>query len=210
VELVWSMVGVLGVLCLGIMSPGPSFVLVARTAVAVSRGNGLATAVGMGVGGSVFAVLALLGLQAVLLSMPLLYLMLKVLGGVYLLYLAVMIWRGARDEIEVDAQNGGERSRWRQSFRLGLVTQLSNPKTAIFYGSVFAALLPAELPLSTVMVLAPVIFLLETGWYAIVAVVLSSRAPRRVYLQWKAMLDRCASSVIGILGLKLILDARSS
>ena len=46
---------VLGAILLGAISPGPSFVLVARTAVAVSRRDALATALGMGAGGLVFA-----------------------------------------------------------------------------------------------------------------------------------------------------------
>ena len=53
-----------GALTLGAMSPGPSFVMVARTAVARSRANGLAAALGMGVGGLIYAVASLLGLQA--------------------------------------------------------------------------------------------------------------------------------------------------
>ena len=58
-DVISAYLSTLGVLCLGIISPGPSFVLVARVSVAVSRGDGLATAIGMGVGGAFFALLAL-------------------------------------------------------------------------------------------------------------------------------------------------------
>ena len=56
-------VAILGTILLGAISPGPSFVVVARTAAAASRRDGLATALGMGVGGLVFASAALLGLD---------------------------------------------------------------------------------------------------------------------------------------------------
>jgi threonine efflux protein len=207
-EIITSFISILGILTLGIMSPGPSFVLVARTSIAVSRLDGLATAMGMGIGGMFFAVLALLGLQAVLLSVPLLYLALKVLGGVYLIYLATIIWRGASQPIELKADSMGRRDNLSKSFKIGLITQLSNPKTAIFYGSIFAALLPPNLSISVLLVLAPIIFLLEAGWYCIVALVLSSEAPRQLYLNSKSLLDRIASGVIGALGLKLIIDAK--
>ena len=54
--------GILAAVTLGAISPGPSFVFVARSAVALSRAEGLAAALGMGIGGVGFAALALLGL----------------------------------------------------------------------------------------------------------------------------------------------------
>jgi threonine/homoserine/homoserine lactone efflux protein len=62
-----ALAGIIGALAVGVVSPGPSFVMVARLAVATSRASGLGAAVGMGMGGVVFAVTALFGLQAILL-----------------------------------------------------------------------------------------------------------------------------------------------
>ncbi len=50
-----SVLSIAGAITLGAMSPGPSFVVVARTAVATSRADGVAAALGMGVGGVLFA-----------------------------------------------------------------------------------------------------------------------------------------------------------
>ena len=205
-DVISAYLSTLGVLCLGIISPGPSFVLVARVSVAVSRGNGLATAIGMGVGGAFFALLALLGLQAILLSVPVLYGGLKILGGLYLIYLASVIWRGATQSLHSEGASIHSASIY-SSFKLGLITQLSNPKTAIFYGSVFAALLPPSLPVSSLLILVATIFFLESGWYSLVAYVLSSAAPRQVYLKLKVILDRVAGGIIGILGLRLVYQA---
>jgi threonine/homoserine/homoserine lactone efflux protein len=208
-EIILPLISILGVMSLGMMSPGPSFILVARTAVANSRADGLATAIGMGGAAIFFATLALLGLQAVLLSVPTLYMALKILGGAYLLYLAVVIWRGSKQTIDIQEGSYKKPSKIYQSFKIGLITQLSNPKTAIFYGSVFAALLPENVSVSMILILALMLFILEAGWYSIVALVLSSNAPRKVYLNSKAILDRVASLIIGGLGLKLIIDASS-
>ncbi len=72
-ETALSIISITGAIALGAMSPGQSFILVARTAVASSRGDGMAVALGMGVGCFVFALLALLGLQSLLLALPWLY-----------------------------------------------------------------------------------------------------------------------------------------
>ena len=90
-----ALFGIATALALGAASPGPSFVMIARMAIASSRADGLCAALGMGIGALLFAGFALLGLQGLLLAVPSLYLLLKVAGGLYLAYLGLRIWRGA-------------------------------------------------------------------------------------------------------------------
>ena len=202
-----SLAGIVAAISLGTMSPGPSFVVVARTAVAKSRAHGVASALGMGVGGLAFAGAALLGLQGLLVAVPSLYLALKVLGGLYLCYLGFRIIRAASDPIAVMVETGEIGRSPRQSFLVGLGTQVSNPKTAIVYASVFAAFLPSGFsPLLGVTVLVA-IFAIETGWYSLVAVALSATRPRRAYLSYKAWIDRAAGAAMGALGLRLLYTA---
>lgn len=207
-ELILSLVSVLGALLIGAISPGPSFVLVARTSMAASRIDGLLTAIGMGVGGVVFSVMVLLGLQVALASVPWLYLALKLVGGLYLVYLAVRIWRGAKEPIVIPSAREGIPRSVKKSFLLGLITQLSNPKTAVVYGSIFAALLPHNLPHIAALALPFLVFLVEAGWYSIVALALSAESSRAAYLRSKMHVDRVAGGVMGLLGLKLVAAAR--
>lgn len=207
-ELVISLASVLGALLIGAISPGPSFVLVARTSMASSRIDGLCAAIGMGLGGVVFSVVVLLGLQAALAGVPWLYLTLKLVGGLYLAYLAVRIWRGAKDTIVLPSAEREIRSSVKRSLMLGLFTQLSNPKTAVVYGSIFAALLPHNLPSSVDIALPFLVFLVEAGWYSIVALALSAESSRAKYLRSKVHVDRVAGGVLGLLGLKLVAAAR--
>ncbi len=203
-----SILAIGGALALGAVSPGPSFVMVARAAIARSRADALHMAVGMGLGGVVFATAALLGLKLLLAAVPWLYMTMKVGGGVYLVYLGMRIWRGASEPLAmaagaqqsgtVQAPGGG------RALLGGLATQLSNPKTAVVYASVFAALLPAEVPAPLLVALPLMVFAIETGWYAIVAVALSSARPRAFYLRFKLWLDRAAGGVMALLGIRLI------
>jgi len=205
-----AVLSIAGAISLGAMSPGPSFIMVARTALAVSRKDGVAAALGMGVGGVVFAVAALLGLQVVLSAVPSLYAFVKLLGGAYLLYLGYLIWRGAGDHLSLPGTEteSNKKSAFRRSFLLGLGTQVSNPKTAVVYASIFVSLLPRELPASMTVALPLLIFAIETGWYSIVALALSAPSPRATYLRSKSTLDRVAGGVMAALGVKLIVGAR--
>ncbi len=203
-DLILSMSLVLTALLAGAMSPGPSFVLIARTAMSISRYDAIAASIGMGIGGLIYAILALSGLQAVLGRVPELYVGLKLLGGVYLIYMAVRIWQGANQALVVDDANEQRQHTLRKSLLIGLVTQLSNPKTAIVYAGIFAALLPANIPQLIFFILPPLVFLVETGWYLVVTLVLSSAKPKAAYLKSKSLFDRIASGAMALLGIKLV------
>lgn len=198
---------ILGALLLGAISPGPSFVFVVRTAVAQSRNEGLAAALGMGVGAFIYGTLAVLGLRTLIADGGLLFAALKVAGGLYLVYLAWKIWSHAKDPITVDTA-GPATANPRKAFTFGLLTQLSNPKIVAVFGAVFAALLPANPEPWLYWALPPLIFLQETLWYAIVAVAFSASKPRALYLGAKLWVDRAAAAFIGVLGLRLIIEAR--
>ncbi|VEA72453.1 Threonine efflux protein [Serratia rubidaea] len=204
-ETLLSVLSITGAIALGAMSPGQSFILVARTAVASSRRDGMAVALGMGVGCAVFALLALLGLQSLLLAVPWLYGTLKVFGGAFLVYLAIKMLRGARQPLSLQGGDG-IRLGARKAFTTGLLTQLGNPNTAIVFGSIFAALLSHRIAPVMYLLLPLIALVVDLVWYAFVAFVLSSPRPRQIYLRFKAWFDRVGGGVLALLGLKLMLN----
>jgi threonine/homoserine/homoserine lactone efflux protein len=192
-------------IAMGAVSPGPSFVLVARTAVSADRTNGLLAALGMGLGGLTFAVAALLGLHSLLLAVPSLYVVLKVGGGLYLVWLGVRLWRSAKAPMAADLGGaGGGRPVSPRYLWLALTTQLSNPKAAIVYAGVFAAFMPSDADLAFKAELAALVFVVEAGWYALVAIALSAPGPRGAYLRARTWLDRAAGGFLFAIGVKLV------
>lgn len=198
---------ILGVFLLGAMSPGPSFIVVSRIAIARSRADGLMAAVGMGIGGFFFACIAVAGLTAILLQVEWLNILLRLAGGAYLVWIGISIWRAAPQKIMIAETPADQPSTLWKSLLRGLFVQISNPKTAIFYASMFAALLPSPAPTWMLLALPPLLFINEFAWYAIVALGFSSDGPRVVYLRSKTWIDRAAGAVVGALGLKLMTDS---
>lgn len=200
-----SLFSILGALVLGSISPGPSFMFVTRTSVAISRRDGLAAAVGMGLGAATISSLALLGVRVVLAQAQWLYATFKMLGGVYLLYLAWRVWRGAK--LPANSPNGtAQSSDARRSFLLALATQFSNPKTLIVISGILAALLPSVVPKWMYIAIPLINLLTDTCWYAFVAIAMSSATPRLAYLRAKTSIDRTVGGVLGALGLRLIFE----
>lgn len=203
-----SMLGIAAAIGIGAASPGPSFLMVARTAASSGRASGLCASLGMGLGALLFAIASLLGLNAIFVAVPILYVSLKIVGGLYLAYLGIRVWRGAKQPLDTSTGPSSIHPLRRSShFFLGFATQVSNPKTAIVYASVFAAFLPTSPSTQFCLVVAALVFFIEACWYAIVATVLSSETPRGTYLRYKKWVDRSAGGIMGALGVNLATSA---
>jgi threonine/homoserine/homoserine lactone efflux protein len=203
------LLGISAAILLGAMSPGPSFVIVARTAVSGSRGHGILAALGMGIGGAAFALAALLGLQALLSAVPALHRALQIAGACYLLFIAYRLWKAAPTPFGDFGKDTDSRHGSLQAFAMGLGTQISNPKAALVYASVFSAVLTTKPSGAIAATLVSVIFAIEFGWYTLVAIAFSTQSARQTYGTWKAWIDRLAAGAMGALGVKLLVDARA-
>src|SRR5262245_9689659 len=104
--LILAMIGF--VQLLAVMSPGPSFLITARTAIARSRADGIKVALGLGAGTIVWSTAALLGLHFLFRQFHWLFIGMKVAGALYLLWIAGQIFWHAADPIETDKGANGE------------------------------------------------------------------------------------------------------
>lgn len=189
---------------LAVISPGPSFLITARTAVAQSRADGVKVALGLGAGTVIWSSAALLGLNAVFHAVPALFMAMKFSGALFLLYIALMIFRHATVPLEIGA--GAEKLS--RPFVRGFLTQISNPKVAVFFGSIFIAMLPAQVPLWMTVALILIVSFNEVWWYTAVALFFGSGPVRAFYLRAKAWIDRITGLFLGLLGLRLLWSAR--
>ncbi|MEI7597872.1 MAG: LysE family translocator [Aestuariivirga sp.] len=191
---------------LAVISPGPSFLITARTAVAKSHRDGVKVALGLGTGTVVWSTAALLGLNAVFHAVPVLFIGMKIAGALFLLYIAYKIFRHAAEPLNMEGGEGPTGS----PFVKGFLTQISNPKVAVFFGSIILAMLPAQLsPWMTVALIA-IFSLNEVWWYTVVALFFGSGPVRRFYLRAKVWIDRVTGLFLGGLGLRLLWSARDA
>lgn len=190
---------------LAVMSPGPSFLITARTAVAQSRGDGFKVALGLGAGTVIWSSAALLGLNALFHALPSLFMAMKIAGALFLLWVAWQIFRHAAVPLDLDLR---QREAISHPFIRGVLTQISNPKVAVFFGSIFIAMLPAHVPLWMTLTLIAIVSFNEVWWYAAVALFFGSGPVRRFYLKAKVWIDRVTGLFLGVLGLRLLWAAR--
>jgi len=148
-----------------IVSPGPDFALTVRNTVARGRRAGMSTSAGVVSGQLVWACAAAAGIAALLVASRPAFLALRLVGAAYLIYLGLQAllaaWRGTAAH--------GHSSRGSSPYVQGLLSNLGNPKMAIFFtsllpqfGESFAALLGHALLFST-LTLAWLAFVVRVG-----------------------------------------------
>ncbi len=188
----------------GAMSPGPSFLVVAQNSLSKSRANGVATSIGTGLGAAVFALLAALGVTTLLEQSPKVYFVFRLAGGLYLLWLAYRIWRGAKQPLGAISGTQSGQSELFGSAVKGFVVQVSNPKTVFIIASIFSAVMPTTPPMNTALYVTLIAFVVDFAWYALVAVSLSHAGSRQFYSRAKAGFDRFAAALLVALSIKLL------
>lgn len=196
------------------VSPGPNFVLIAHTAAAGTRRAAVAVALGVVAAGGVLAAVAVFGLGGVLARLPWLAAALRVVCGGYLAWLGVRLWLRARAPAAADeaprasgADETAPPARGRlgkpHHFRQGVLSNLTNPKAAAFFGSVLTATLPPTEPTAVKAAAVALILLISTAWHLSVALLFSAPATQRWYAHAEPTLNRVVGTILVVLGVAL-------
>lgn len=194
-----SFLAICSAIAVGAMSPGPSFLVVARASLSRGRRAGLLTAMGMALAGATYALLAVIGLASLLAATPLLFTAVKVLGACYLTFIGVVMIRNAKERL--DGPTG--RTEAKVGFWVGFMTQISNPKTIVVYTSVFAALLPRHTETWLLSALPITIGIIEGTWYAVVASLFAGTSAHQLYSRAKTSIDRVSGALMILLAIRL-------
>ncbi|MGW2230144.1 LysE family translocator [Streptomyces formicae] len=193
-----------GVLALLTVVPGPDMAVVTKRAVAEGWRDGLRTVGGITTGLLVWGVLTVAGLAAVLAASAVAYTVVKLLGAAYLVFLGVQALvrgrRGGGVSTTVPSGPAPEGHPW----RTGLVSNVLNPKIAVFYTGLLPTLAPPSLPshvgMALLVLLHAVLTLLWLGGYVMVL------ARARGFFERPAVrraLDRVTGVVLIGFGLKV-------
>lgn len=184
---------------LAAMSPGPNFVLVTQTAVTRSRGGAGAVVLGFTLSNLLWCLAVVLGLSVLFEAAPWLYRTIKILGGFYLIYLGITLWV-AKPRKAADPRPTNHSG----AFVRGVLTNLSNPKSVVYFGSVFTVFLKPDAPLWVQAAAIGIVLLNTLLWYGALAMMFSAPAVQRGYARVQRPIDRVAGAVMAAFGARLI------
>ncbi|MEJ6396063.1 LysE family translocator [Gymnodinialimonas sp. 2305UL16-5] len=186
-----------------LVSPGPNFVLISSAAVTQSREHAIWTACGIATGSFTWAAAAALGLASVFEVFPVIGLILKLVGAAYLIYLGLTLLRSQGFRRLQKKAEDGRTGYWR-----GFLVNMTNPKSAAYYASVFAAFLTPDMPVWVLGFLVSAIALMSLAWHLLLAIGLSAAALRSRYIAFSKYIDRLCGGLLVVLGLRLACDSR--
>lgn len=187
-----------------ILSPGPNFLVLTRLAISDSRRTGLFAAFGVTSASVLLSTLAIMGAGLLLAQSPLVSNLLPLVGGTYLVYVGWRtLWRSSVAAQSTIADR--QRKKPLAAYRDGLMTNLTNPQSLIFFSSIFASLLTKDLPTWTRP--AGVLLIAAISIAANIATVVAFSIPRMqaAYLNAKTTIDRIAGILLVLYGLRIAL-----
>lgn len=192
-----------GVCLAGAASPGPSLLVVVRANLAGGRSAGLAAAWAHALGVGLYALLTVLGVSALLRTVPGLFSALQFCAALYLLYLASGLLRGSTAP---DSNHNRAPSQRHRATRDGFLIALLNPKLGLFMLALFSQFLRPHFGLQehALMVLTAVV--IDGCWYSLVTLLLAREGWLEALRAQGRLIDRLLGTLLAVIAVYLILQ----
>lgn len=201
-----TLLAVFGVFIPALILPGPDFVAVVRASMTHGARAGILTTVGVTAGLIFYATLSLVGLSALLAQFQWLTVVVRIVGGAYLIVLGVRLIATRSAERAVAAGPAPPASR---AVLFGLIVNLTNPKAVVLFASVFATTVSADTPIWMLALMIALVAASAFTWYVLVSLFMASPGVMRRFSRARHWIERTAGVCFVALGGKVLADARS-
>jgi len=188
---------------MALLSPGPDFFLILQTALRFSLRHAFAVCAGIACANAIYLVIAVAGLEAVR-EMTLLTLVLKYLGGAYLIYMGWLMVKATRRPIEETGRAGSLlKKNYRQRFTMGFMSGILNPKNAVFYLSLFTVMVSPKTGIALRSLYACWMIAIVLFWDMAVAVMIGNPLVKQKLGRWIFGIEKISGTILAIFGIIL-------
>jgi len=193
----WSQFAI--VCIIGAMSPGPSLAVVIRNNINYNKLAGILTSIGHGLGIGVYATLAILGLGIILQTNQTIFLIIQILGLVFLFFLGLLfiIQKNSEEKIE---GNPNQLNSFLQGFSIAII----NPKILIWFTAIYSQFISIEATFifNTILVLTASI--IDAIWYIIVSLLITGYGVKNFLIERRIFIQKISGSVLVVISLSLL------
>jgi amino acid exporter len=194
-----------GLFALTFLSPGPNLLIVVQSSMSAGRRAGVAASLGVATGDGLYAGLGLFGMSAAIAEGGALFAAIKLVGGAYLLWYAMRLMRGAKP-VEIESSGASAPAPLAVYFRRGIVTDLANAQTVLFFASIFSVTLTARTPLWAKLAAWTGIVTASIVWRLLLSHAFSRAVVRRGYARIQRTLERLVGVALGVFGVRLVYE----
>ena len=193
----WSQFAI--VCIIGAMSPGPSLAVVIRNNINYNRLAGILTSIGHGLGIGVYATLAILGLGIILQTNQNIFLIIQILGLVFLFFLGLLFINQKNSEEKIEV-NPNQLNSFLQGFSIAII----NPKILIWFTAIYSQFISIEATFifNTILVLTASI--IDAIWYIIVSLLITGYGVKNFLIERRIFIQKISGSVLVVISLSLL------
>jgi len=210
-----SLVGVFATVAiahfLALLSPGPDFVLVVKSAIKNKSKNALGVALGIALANAVYIALCLVGVGSILAASVPIMIALKIIGGLFLIYLALQALKArksAYDDLNIELSSEPvESNRFAHELFTGFMSGILNPKNLLFYLSLFTVVLNNDVSFGFKLGLGIWMTLIVFIWDAAIIYLLSGSTVRSRFTKLAYYIDKFTGAILGLIGLCIVKSA---
>lgn len=184
------------------ISPGPDFVMVTRNSLLYTRRAGIFSAFGISLAIWVHVTYSIAGLAVIISKSIILFSILKYIGAAYLIYTGWKTFR-SKSLVDIDTASPTQGLGPFASFKIGFMTNALNPKTSIFFLSIFTQIVDPQTHLGLQLVYGAVISIVHLIWFCIVAVLLTHPILLRKFTASQKAIERIVGSLLIGFGVKI-------
>lgn len=196
------MLHIIIIMTLGLISPGPDFVIVIRNSLSSSRTYGIWTAFGVALGTLVHITYIWLGMEFLIQKNIWLFSILKYLGAGYLIYLGYKSFTNtARISISHEVRKNASIS---QAITSGFLTNALNPKAMLFFIGLFTVAIESNSNTNMMLLYVVIIFMQTFVWFTVVAIVFSNHLLKSRFNSVQSVVDKTIGAIFIALGTKLM------
>ena len=197
-----ALLGLSLVCAMGAMSPGPSLAVVLRNTISGGRTQGIMTGIGHGIGFSIYAMIAVTGLSAILIADETKFALLQWAGVIVLIWLSYNMLTHQPSDNPKEHQSSG-----RRGFVEGFMISFLNPKILVFLVAVFSQFIDPQMTDTDRVTMAVIAGIIDTTWYVLVAAVLSGTTVIDKLRENSTLIDRMIGVVLLVLAMGLIVKS---
>jgi RhtB (resistance to homoserine/threonine) family protein len=191
---------------LGLVSPGPDFIMTSRNSMVYSRRTGVYSSLGLSIGILVHVTYCLLGIGFIISRSILLFNTLKYLGAAYLIYIGFKCLRSQPQKVSSDGIVKQRDLPAFEAIRMGFLTNISNPKVTLFMFGLFTQVIHPDTPLFLQVLYGLEMSAMTFLWFSFVATVLSVQLIRQRFSSMQHILERIFGGLLIALGVRVALE----
>ena len=188
---------------IALVSPGPDFIVACRNSIQYSRKVGLWTAVGFGIGVCFHISYVFFGLTWIVSQSDLMLSSIKYIGAMYLIYLGITSFFSQETKLELGTSQNSPQIKWYSAIRIGLLTNLLNPKATLFFMSIFTLFVGPEVNTSVMAIISIILVSTTVLWFSLVAFFLTYRKMRSLFDSNQKKINRIFGVILIIIGIRI-------